>query len=113
MVVDLLNQFILEKAFHKKYPLKTRLPYIVLYETVIILLLALAIFLGINFFKQEMIIGIMLIIVGIILFVMLWLPFTYQFKKNRNLFLFSFIKKDIALLLHWISIVHFVCFISS
>jgi len=48
VVVNLLNEFILEKAFYQKYPLKTRLPYMILYETVMILLLALAIFLGIH-----------------------------------------------------------------
>ena len=82
IMLDILDNLIFDKAFNKKINRKRRLSYILLYYMVIILLLAFAIFLGVNYIKQKNIIGYFSTLVSIILFLLLVLPL-FRFKNKR------------------------------
>ncbi len=82
IILDVLNNLIVDKAFNKKIKFKKRLLYIFIYYTLIILLLVLTVFFGINYIKAKNIIGYFLIIMGIILFILLVLP-PFCYKKQR------------------------------
>lgn len=81
VILDILDNLIVDKAFNKKISIKRRWPYIFIYYTVIILLLFLTIFFSIGYIKLKNIIGYFLILLSIILFVLLILPlFVYRNK---------------------------------
>ncbi len=79
-MLDMLGKLIIDKAFNKERSIKERLPYILSYYIVIILLLALSVFLSVNFIRTKNVLGYFLAFVSIILFIMLILPFF----ENRN-----------------------------
>jgi len=79
-MLDMLGKLIIDKAFNKEKSIKERLPYILSYYIVIILLLALSVFLSVNFIRTKNVLGYFLAFVSIILFIMLILPFF----ENRN-----------------------------
>ncbi len=75
VVLDILNELIVDKAFNKKNNIKKRLPYILIYYIVIISLCTFTLFLAINLIKLKNIIGYFFIIMFIILLTLLILPF--------------------------------------
>ncbi|MCI8498020.1 MAG: hypothetical protein HFG33_01275 [Bacilli bacterium] len=79
-MLDMLGKLIIDKAFNKEKSIKERLPYILSYYIVIILLLSLSVFLSVNFIRTKNVLGYFLAFVSIILFIMLILPFF----ENRN-----------------------------
>lgn len=81
IILDILDNLILDKAFNKKINLKKRLTYIFIYYVIIIFLLAFAIFLSVNYIKSKNIIGYFLILMIIILFILLILPL-FSFKNK-------------------------------
>lgn len=81
VILDILDNLIVDKAFNKNINLKKRLPFIFIYYIVIILLLFLSIFLSINYIKTKNIIGYFLIILSVIFFTLLILPLFYYRKK--------------------------------
>ena len=75
VILDILNELIVDKAFNKKNNIKKRLPYILIYYIVIISLCTFILFLAINLIKLKNIIGYLFIIMFIILLTLLILPF--------------------------------------
>ncbi len=75
VILDILNELIVDKAFNKKNNIKKRLPYILIYYIVIISLCTFILFLAINLIKLKNIIGYFFIIMFIILLTLLILPF--------------------------------------
>lgn len=81
VILDILDNLIVDKAFNKKISLKKRLPYIFIYYIVTIFLLFFSIFLSVNYIKLKNIIGYFLILMSIFLFILLILPlFSYRNK---------------------------------
>lgn len=84
VVLDVLNEFIISKAFNKDVKLIKRLPYIFIYEFVLLLLFVLASFLSLNFIVTDNIIGYILFIISLILVLLMILPFfTEKNKKSK------------------------------
>lgn len=84
VVLDVLNEFITSKAFNKDIKLIKRLPYIFIYELVLLLLCVLASFLSFNFIVTNNIIGYILFIISLILVVLMILPFLQKKIKSQN-----------------------------
>lgn len=81
VILDILDNLIVDKAFNKKISLKKRLPYIFIYYIVTIFLLFFSIFLSVNYIKLKNVIGYFLILMSIFLFILLILPlFSYRNK---------------------------------
>lgn len=74
VILDILDELIIDRAFNKKINIKKRLPYIIIYYTVIIILCAFTLFLAISFIKLKYIIGYFLIVVFIMLLTLLIIP---------------------------------------
>lgn len=75
---DLIAEFVLDKAFNKKKALKTRLPYIVVYALILILIITCLIIGDIYLIKDSNLISIILLIFAFLFIVML----VYSFIKN-------------------------------
>lgn len=71
-ILDILDEKIYDKAFNKNNKLLKRLPYIIIYEVAILLLIVLACLMSLIF---KNIISIILIIMTVLLITLLFLPF--------------------------------------
>ena len=74
VIIDILNELIIDKAFNKDRKLTKRLPFILIYYVTILLLLVLSLFLGINYILVNNIFGYLILILSLILVIMLILP---------------------------------------
>ena len=72
---DLLAEFILDKAFNKNKTLKERLPYIILYILVLVLIITSLIIGGVFLIKDNNLIGIALLIFAVLFIIILIYPF--------------------------------------
>ena len=73
-ILETLDKLIIDRAFNKKMSFKRRCPYVFIYYTVLILLLSLTTFLGINYIKVKNVMGYFLILLSLIFFILLILP---------------------------------------
>ena len=77
-IAEILDKLLYQKMFDKKYKLKTRIIYILIFTVTILLLISLVTFLCILFLKKSLLIAILFLILDIIL--LYWLIST--FKNN-------------------------------
>lgn len=77
-IAEILDKLLYQKMFDKKYKRKTRVIYILIFTTMILLLISLVTFLCILFLKKSLLIAILFLILDIIL--LYWLIST--FKNN-------------------------------
>lgn len=73
-ILETLDKLIIDRAFNKKMSFKRRWPYVFIYYIVLILLLSLTTFLGINYIKVKNVMGYFLILLSLIFFILLILP---------------------------------------
>lgn len=92
VILGILNNLIVNKAFNKKISLKRWLPYIFIYYSVIILLLFVIIFLSISYIRLKNIIGYFLILLGIIL--LYYYYYHYLLIEINNFFLITVIHRN-------------------
>ena len=78
-IAEILDKLLYQKMFDKKYKLKTRIIYILIFTTMILLLISLVTFLCILFLKKSLLIAILFLILDIIL--LYWLISTFLLKK--------------------------------
>ena len=74
-VFDLLGEFIYARAFNKEKSLKRRLPYIIFYVLILILIIVCLTIGGIYLIKDANLIGIILLIFTCLFIIMLVYPF--------------------------------------
>lgn len=74
-LLDLIGEFILDKAFNKKKSLKTRLPYIIAYILILIFIITCLTIGGIYLIKESNLIGIILLVFAVLCIVGLIYPF--------------------------------------
>ena len=74
-LLDLITEFILDRAFNKKKTLKKRLPYIIFYILILSLIIACLLIGGIYLVKDNNIIGIILLAFAVIFIALLVYPF--------------------------------------
>lgn len=75
VIIDILNELIIDKAFNKDRKLTKRLPFILFYYVIILLLLVLSLFLGINYILINNIFGYLILTLSLILVILLIIPF--------------------------------------
>lgn len=78
-IAEILDKLLYQKMFDKKYKRKTRVIYILIFTTMILLLISLVTFLCILFLKKSLLIAILFLILDIIL--LYWLISTFLLKK--------------------------------
>ncbi len=74
-IIDLLNEFIFDKAFNKKEKFLKKLPYIILYFLIVIMTSGLCLFVGINYMLKDNIYGYFITIFGVLFLIFLIIPF--------------------------------------
>ena len=74
-IIDLINEYLFDKAFNKKEKFLKRLPFIILYFLIVIMTSGLCIFIGINYIIAGNIFGYFVTILGILFFIFLIIPF--------------------------------------
>lgn len=79
-IIDLLKEYIFDRAFNKKEKFFKKLPYIILYFLIVIMTSGLCIFIGINYIMTGNIYGYFVTIFGILFLILLIIPF---FIKNN------------------------------
>ena len=80
VIIDLLDEYIFNKAFNKKEKFLKRLLYIILYFLIVIITSGLCIFIGINYIITENIFGYFITAFGVLFLLFLISPF---FIKNN------------------------------
>lgn len=78
-IAEILDKLLYQKMFDKKYKRKTRVIYILIFTTMILLLISLVTFLCLLFLKKSLLIAILFLILDIIL--LYWLISTFLLKK--------------------------------
>ena len=73
-VIDLLNEYIINKAFNKKERFLKKLPYIVLYFLITLLTSGICLFIGINYIITGNIFGYFITGLGILFMIFFILP---------------------------------------
>ena len=81
VVVDVINELIIDKAFNKTIKLSKRIPYIFIYVLVLLLLLSLLLFVGINLVIKKNIFGYFFLLMSLINLFLLIYPFIF-YKKD-------------------------------
>lgn len=74
-LLDLITEFILDRAFDKKKTLKKRLPYIIFYILILSLIIACLLIGGIYLVKNNNLIGIILLAFAVTFITLLVYPF--------------------------------------
>lgn len=79
--MDILDELIIDKAFNKKVKLRKRIPFILIYVLILLSLLSLLTFVGINLVIKKNIFGYFLLFMDLIILFMLIYPFIF-YKKD-------------------------------
>lgn len=78
---DLLDELIIDRAFNNNKKLSKRLPFIIIYYLIVLSVLALSLFIGINYILVHNVIGYFFLIISLLNIILFFLPF---FIKKKN-----------------------------
>ena len=78
---DLLDELIIDRAFNNNKKLSKRLPFIIIYYLIVLNVLALSLFIGINYILVHNVIGYFFLIISLLNIILFFLPF---FIKKKN-----------------------------
>ena len=81
VIMNFINELIVDRAFNKEIKLSKRIPFIIIYVLVILLLLSFLTFIGINLVIQKNIFGYFLLVIALLILFMLIYPFIFYKKK--------------------------------
>ena len=79
--MDILNELIIDKAFNKKVKLRKRIPFIVIYVLILLMIIGLLTFVGINLVIKKSIFGYFFLLMDLLALFMLIYPFIF-YKKD-------------------------------
>ena len=79
--MDILNELIIDKAFNKKVKLRKRIPFIIIYILVLLMIISLLTFVGINLVIKKSIFGYFFLLMDLLALFMLIYPFIF-YKKD-------------------------------
>lgn len=79
---DLLDELIIDRAFNNNKKLSKRLPFIIIYYLIVLSVLALSLFIGINYILVHNVIGYFFLIISLLNIILFFLPFFIKKKIN-------------------------------
>lgn len=80
VIGDFLDKLIIDRAFNKNKSLIKRIPFIIIYYLLVLGMLFLSVFIGINYILNHNIFGYFLLIISLMCIILLFVPFFI--KKN-------------------------------
>ena len=80
VIGDFLDKLIIDRAFNKNKSLIKRIPFIIIYYLLVLGMLFLSVFIGINYILNHNIFGYFLLIISLMCIILLFAPFFI--KKN-------------------------------
>lgn len=80
VIGDFLDKLIIDRAFNKNKSLIKRIPFIIIYYLLVLGMLFLSVFIGINYILNHNIFGYFLLIISLMCIILVFVPFFI--KKN-------------------------------
>lgn len=80
VIGDFLDKLIIDRAFNKNKSLIKRIPFIIIYYLLVLGMLFLSVFIGINYILNHNIFGYFLFIISLMCIILVFVPFFI--KKN-------------------------------
>lgn len=81
--INIIDELIFDRAFNKKIKLSKRLPFIIIYVLILLGLLSLLIFIGINLVIKRSLFGYLFLLMSLLILFLLIYPFLF-YKKRLN-----------------------------